>query len=167
MHLREIRWDGMDWIDLAQDRDRWRALVNTVMNLWIQYDAGKFLSSFTIGGFSRRARLHEWVIKYLKPGHGSQDYWVFWTFPSFGILEIRIHDVSETDSVSETLCFLVSRIPDDGKVKKKTGILCVIHHRQNPSESTGHGCFFSRPSQFIIQSSTHSTRCNLSYRQRR
>jgi hypothetical protein len=30
--LREIRWDGMDWIDLAQDRDQWRALVNTVMN---------------------------------------------------------------------------------------------------------------------------------------
>jgi hypothetical protein len=31
--LREIGWNGMDWIDLAQDRDRWRALVNTVMNL--------------------------------------------------------------------------------------------------------------------------------------
>jgi hypothetical protein len=31
--LREIRWDGMDWIDLAQDRDQWRALVNMVMNL--------------------------------------------------------------------------------------------------------------------------------------
>jgi hypothetical protein len=31
--LREIGWDGMDWIELAQDRDRWRALVNTVMNL--------------------------------------------------------------------------------------------------------------------------------------
>jgi hypothetical protein len=29
--LREIGWDGMDWIDLAQDRDQWRALVNTVM----------------------------------------------------------------------------------------------------------------------------------------
>jgi hypothetical protein len=26
------RWDGMDWIDLAQDREQWRALVNTVMN---------------------------------------------------------------------------------------------------------------------------------------
>jgi hypothetical protein len=31
--LREIRWDVMDWIDLAQERDQWRALVNTVMNL--------------------------------------------------------------------------------------------------------------------------------------
>jgi hypothetical protein len=35
MDLGEIRWDGMDWIDLAQDRDKWRALVNTVTNLWV------------------------------------------------------------------------------------------------------------------------------------
>jgi hypothetical protein len=33
MYLREIGWDGMDWIDLAQDRDQWRDLVNTVKNL--------------------------------------------------------------------------------------------------------------------------------------
>jgi hypothetical protein len=33
MDLREIGWYGMDWIDLVQDRDRWRALVNTVINL--------------------------------------------------------------------------------------------------------------------------------------
>jgi hypothetical protein len=33
IHLREIGWDGVDWIDLAQDRDQWRPLVNTVMNL--------------------------------------------------------------------------------------------------------------------------------------
>jgi hypothetical protein len=33
MDLREIGWDGMDWIDMAQDRDQWRVLVNTVMNL--------------------------------------------------------------------------------------------------------------------------------------
>jgi hypothetical protein len=31
--LREIGWGSVDWIQLAQDRDRWRALVNTVMNL--------------------------------------------------------------------------------------------------------------------------------------
>jgi hypothetical protein len=33
MDLREIRWDGMDWIDLAQDKDQWRALVKAVVNL--------------------------------------------------------------------------------------------------------------------------------------
>jgi hypothetical protein len=33
MDLGEIGWDGMDWIDLVQDRDKWRDLVNTVMNL--------------------------------------------------------------------------------------------------------------------------------------
>jgi hypothetical protein len=33
MDLREIGWGGMDWIELAQDRDQWRALVNTMMNL--------------------------------------------------------------------------------------------------------------------------------------
>jgi hypothetical protein len=31
--VREIGWDGVDWIDLAQDRDQWRALVNTVIYL--------------------------------------------------------------------------------------------------------------------------------------
>jgi hypothetical protein len=33
MDVKEIRWDGMDWVELAQDRDHWKALVNTVMNL--------------------------------------------------------------------------------------------------------------------------------------
>jgi hypothetical protein len=32
INLREIGWDGMDWIDLALDRDQWRVLVNTVMD---------------------------------------------------------------------------------------------------------------------------------------
>jgi hypothetical protein len=45
MNLREIGWGGMDWIDLAQDRDQWRALVNTVMNLRVLQNVGKFLSS--------------------------------------------------------------------------------------------------------------------------
>jgi hypothetical protein len=33
MYLREIGSDGVDWIDVAQDRNQWRALVNTVLNL--------------------------------------------------------------------------------------------------------------------------------------
>jgi hypothetical protein len=35
MDLTEIGWDGMDWIDLAQDMDQWSALVNTVINLQV------------------------------------------------------------------------------------------------------------------------------------
>jgi hypothetical protein len=45
MDLSEIGLDGMDWIDMAQDRDRWRALVNMVINLRVPQNAGKFLSS--------------------------------------------------------------------------------------------------------------------------
>jgi hypothetical protein len=33
MDLQEVGWEGVDWIDMAQDRDRWRALVIAVMNL--------------------------------------------------------------------------------------------------------------------------------------
>jgi hypothetical protein len=42
MDLREIGWDGVDWIELAQDRDQWRALVNTVMNLRIPQNCWEF-----------------------------------------------------------------------------------------------------------------------------
>jgi hypothetical protein len=35
MDLRAIDWDGIDWIDLAQDMDQWRVLVNLVMNRWV------------------------------------------------------------------------------------------------------------------------------------
>jgi hypothetical protein len=37
MDFREIGWDGMDWIELAQDRDQWRALVNMVTKLQVRY----------------------------------------------------------------------------------------------------------------------------------
>jgi hypothetical protein len=43
--VRERGWDGMDWIDLSQDRDQWRALVNTVTNLQVPQNVVKSLSS--------------------------------------------------------------------------------------------------------------------------
>jgi hypothetical protein len=45
MDLREIGWNGMDRIDLAQDKDECRTLANTVMNLLVPQNGGKFLNS--------------------------------------------------------------------------------------------------------------------------
>jgi hypothetical protein len=59
MDLRDVGRDGVDWIDMVQDRDQWRDLVNTPMNLRVPQNAGEFLSGYTIGGSSRRAQLHE------------------------------------------------------------------------------------------------------------
>jgi hypothetical protein len=59
MDLRDIEWDGVDWTDMAQDRDQWRSFVKTVMNRRVLQNSGKFLSGCTIGGSSRRAQLRE------------------------------------------------------------------------------------------------------------
>jgi hypothetical protein len=45
MDLRVVGGGGVDWVDLAKDRDKWRALVNAVMNLRVLQNAGNFLSS--------------------------------------------------------------------------------------------------------------------------
>jgi hypothetical protein len=57
--LIEIEWNGMDWIDLTQDRDQWRAVVNMATKLRVPQNAWKFLSNFITGDISRRVQLHE------------------------------------------------------------------------------------------------------------
>jgi hypothetical protein len=57
MDLTKIEWEG-DWMHVAQDRDQWRALVNTVMNLRVSQKAGDFLSSRVTVSLSRRTPLH-------------------------------------------------------------------------------------------------------------
>jgi predicted small integral membrane protein len=58
MDLLEFGWGDVDWIGLAQDRDRWRALVNSVLNLRVPYKTGKLSSVLTTGGLSSSAELH-------------------------------------------------------------------------------------------------------------
>ena len=60
--LQEVWCGYMEWIGLAQDRDRWRTLVSTVINLRVPWNAGNFLTSCKPVGFSRRT-LHHGVSK--------------------------------------------------------------------------------------------------------
>jgi hypothetical protein len=54
MDIQEVEFGVMDWIELAQHTDRWRALVNAVINLQVSYIAGNFLTSIKPANFSRR-----------------------------------------------------------------------------------------------------------------
>jgi hypothetical protein len=58
MDLLEICWGGVDWIGLAQDRDKWRALVSAVMNLRVPKNAGKLSSGYIICGLSSSSQFH-------------------------------------------------------------------------------------------------------------
>jgi hypothetical protein len=55
----EKRWVDMNWIELGQDRNQWKSLVNKVVNLGVPKIVGKFLSSFAGSGCSRSDQLHE------------------------------------------------------------------------------------------------------------
>ena len=58
MDLQEVGCGYMDWIGLAQDRDRWRTLVSAVMNIRFPGNAGNFFTSCKPVSFSRRTLPH-------------------------------------------------------------------------------------------------------------
>jgi hypothetical protein len=58
LDLAEVGWGDVDWIGLTQDRDRWRALVNSVWNLRVPQNAGKLSSVQTTRDLSSSAQLH-------------------------------------------------------------------------------------------------------------
>jgi hypothetical protein len=58
MDLQDVGCKGRDWIGSAQDRDRWRALANAVMNIRVSIKCGNFLTSYKPVSFSRRTLLH-------------------------------------------------------------------------------------------------------------
>jgi hypothetical protein len=58
MYLREVGWGDVDWIGLAEDRNRWRALVNSVLNLRVPSNAGKLSCGLASSGLSSSVQLH-------------------------------------------------------------------------------------------------------------
>ena len=87
MDLQEVGCGYMDWIGLAQDRDRWRTLVSAVMNLRAPWNAGNFLTSCKPVSFSRKT-LHHGVSMYSANNLGFKwplislyilGCWLWWT----------------------------------------------------------------------------------------
>jgi hypothetical protein len=58
MDLGEVGWGDVDWIGLTKDRNRWRVLVNSVLNLRLPRNAGKLSSGLASSGLSSIVQLH-------------------------------------------------------------------------------------------------------------
>jgi hypothetical protein len=66
-YLVEIRWGDMGWVDLAKDRDKWRALFTAVMNPRASLNTVKFLSGYTTSDLSSNAQHHVVIKHFCRP----------------------------------------------------------------------------------------------------
>lgn len=66
MNLKKTGWEDKDWIHWAQDRNKWQAIVNMVMNLWVLQNLGNFL-------INREAEAVSFIRKTLPPRHQWTD----------------------------------------------------------------------------------------------
>jgi hypothetical protein len=93
MDLGEIRWGGVDWTGLVQNRDQWRALVNSVTNRLVLLNAGKFFNSCTTGGLTTTVH---WCLY----TDSVQQEFQKWNFNRFISGDVGSHSVDLIDSTA-------------------------------------------------------------------
>jgi hypothetical protein len=107
--------DKKDWIDLAQDRGRRGAIVNTAINFGVPKNAGKFLSSCTSGGFWRQLQATcPWTARTARNKWNEADVMisVFWAVMPCSLVDVGRH-------FGETYCFLL-QVRSTGQASNKT-----------------------------------------------
>jgi hypothetical protein len=106
MDIWEVGWGDVDWIGLAQDRNRWRALVNSVLNLSVPWNAGNVSSGLTSSGLSSSAQLH--TVSYVYFMYFSQDIFFLQilVLTWLHIVTVQKIIIKITDSKKEIIFFL-------------------------------------------------------------
>ena len=130
MDLQEVGCGYVDWIGLAQDRDRWRTLVSAVMNLGVPWNAGNFLTSCKPVSFSRRT-LHNGVSKLQVMEH----FWYFIQIQSWlqRVQHFTINSYRKQHKSNPYLirCSYYARfqlfLPSDPKFSKQLLLLKLLH----------------------------------------